>query len=70
MTKTFTDIAQEASSGSEELKKSGLSFDVSQFKAKKEVSTDTSENLIIHSPVIFCSFSKYCLSHRSTYQQK
>ena len=35
-TKTFTDIANEAF-GSEELKKSGLTFDVSQFKAKKEV---------------------------------
>jgi len=44
--KTFTDIASEAETSS--LKNSGLSFDPSYFKAKKEVAT------IMHTNVMFC----------------
>ena len=45
--KTFTDIATEAFAEGE-LKASGIAFDVSQFKARKEVENGNPEYYLFH----------------------
>ncbi len=47
--RTFTDIANDAFS-SGELRNSGLSFDLSQFKAKREVNISNEVKTILSTP--------------------